>query len=403
MWLFQQIIQAYRNLHSNKMRSFLSILWLVIWVFSVTVMVSVWEWLQAQILWEFNDSTKNTITVVAWKSFNPFETQRNADIPWFTDTDIAFLKESMWFVSKITPIAELTEDIIYKWEKLEMRTIAGSKEYMQMEWFDILEWRWLDDDDLKKYNNVVVVSDNFVKDYMEVSNKEAIWKELLISWQYFSIIWVIKNKWWWIIDMKIWVIPITTAQLKITSNPFYPYLVLDVNDTIANSEAIKLVKYTLLKWQWANHMDDALFQVFSTETLMEQVTNVTKMLQLALWWIWTISLLVWGIWVMNIMLVSVSERTREIGIRKAIWARYIDILMQFLTESVLLWLFGCIVWVLLSWWVIYWLQKAWVPALLNLTTITIAVVFAWSTWVIFWVWPARKAAKMKPIDALRYE
>jgi putative ABC transport system permease protein len=150
-------------------------------------------------------------------------------------------------------------------------------------------------------------------------------------------------------------------------------------------------------------MDDALFQVISTETLVEQITNVTNMLQLALLWIWAISLLVWGIWVMNIMLVSVTERTREIWIRKAIWARYKDILLQFLTESVLLWLLGCIIWVLLSRLVILLLQKFDVPALLNLKTILIAVIFSWWTWIIFWVWPARKAAKMKPIDALRYE
>ncbi len=403
MSIFQQILQAWRNLHSNKVRSFLSILWLVIWVFSVTVMVSVWEWLQSSILWEFSDATKNTITVIAWKSYNPFEPQRTAEIPGFTDTDIEFFRESMWFVNKITPIAELSEKVLYKWENLDLRILAGSKEYMAMEWFKMLEWRWLNEDDLISYNNVIVVSENVVSDYMKISPKEAIWKELLINWQYFSIIWVVKDKWGWIVDVKIWVLPITTAQQKITSNPFYPYLVFWVDESLPSNEAVKLVKYTLLKWQWASNMSDALFQVFSTETLMEQVTNVTKMLQLALWWIGTISLLVWGIWVMNIMLVSVSERTREIGIRKAIWAKYRDILLQFLTESVMLWMFWCVIWVLLSWWVIVWLQSAWVPALLNMQTIMVAVIFAWWTWVIFWVWPARKAAKMKPIDALRYE
>jgi putative ABC transport system permease protein len=150
-------------------------------------------------------------------------------------------------------------------------------------------------------------------------------------------------------------------------------------------------------------MDDALFQVISTETMMEQISNITNMLQLALWWIWAISLLVWGIWVMNIMLVSVTERTREIGIRKAIWARYRDILLQFLIESIVLGLLWCLIWVLLSWAVIRWLQQFSVPALLNLKTILIAVWFSGWTWIIFWVWPARKAAKMKPIDALRFE
>lgn len=403
MSLFQHIIQSWRNLHSRAMRSFLSILWLVIWVFSVTVMVSVWEWLQSQILWEFQAAATNTITIIAWPSFNPFAPQRSAELPGFTTSDINFFKQSMWFITKITPIAELTESVIIKWEKVDVRIAAWDKEYMDIEWYKILEGRWINDNDSKNYESVVVISENVVKDYLKISNKEAIWKDIIIWGQYFSIIWVVWDKWWWIVDVKLAVIPISTAQQKITWDPFYPYLIFKIDESIPSTEAVKLVKYTLLKWQWASNMEDALFQVISTETMKEQISNITNMLQLALWWIWAISLLVWGIWVMNIMLVSVTERTREIGIRKAIWARYIDILLQFLTESVLLWMLWCIIWVLLSWLVILWLQQVWVPALLNLKTILIAVIFAGWTWVIFWVWPARKAAKMKPIDALRYE
>lgn len=366
-------------------------------------MVSVWEWLQSQILWEFNSSTINTITVIAGPSYNPFAPQRSAELPGFTNSDIAFLKNSMWFVTNITPISELTEDVYIKWEKVTIRTIAGSKEYMDMESLKLLAGRMLNDNDLKQSTNVTVISENAVKDYLKVTPEEALWKDVLIWWQYFSIVWVTKAQWWWLMDIKTMVIPITTAQLKITSDPFYPYIVLAIDKSIASSEAVKLVKYTLLKWQWASKMSDALFQVISTETMMEQVSNVTNMLQLALLGIWAISLLVWGIWVMNIMLVSVTERTREIGIRKAIWAKYRDILLQFLTESILLWLFWCVIWVFLSWGVIWWLQQANIPALLNLKTILIAVFFAWWTGIIFWVWPARKAAKMKPIDALRFE
>lgn len=404
MSLLQHIIQSWQNLKSNKMRAFLSILWLVIWVFSVTVMISVWEWLQAQVLWEFSEATKNTITIIAWKSFNPFEPQRTSEIAWFSDTDIAFFESSMWFIKKITPIAELTEKVSIKWQEVsDIRIIAGSKEYIDIEWLNLVAGRWLTDNDKKNYSNVIVISDNVVNTYFKQTPEQVLWKEILINDQYFSIVWVVESRWWWLIDVKMGIIPITTAQQKITSNPFYPYLVFEIDDSMLSSEAVKLVKYTLLKWQWANHMDDALFQVISTETMMEQISNITNMLQLALWGIWAISLVVWGIWVMNIMLVSVTERTREIGIRKAIWAKYSDILMQFLTESVVLWLLWCIIWVWLSWVVIWWLQQANVPALLNLKTIIIAVSFAWWTWIIFGVWPARKAAKMKPIDALRFE
>ncbi|MDD2871151.1 MAG: ABC transporter permease [Candidatus Gracilibacteria bacterium] len=385
------------------MRSFLSILGLVIGVFSVTVMVSVGEGLQSQILGEFQAAATNTITIIAGPSFNPFAPQRSAELPGFTTSDINFFKQSMGFITKITPIAELTESVIIKGEKVDVRIAAGDKEYMDIEGYKILEGRGINDNDSKNYESVVVISENVVKDYLKISNKEAIGKDIIIGGQYFSIIGVVGDKGGGIVDVKLAVIPISTAQQKITGDPFYPYLIFKIDESIPSTEAVKLVKYTLLKWQGASNMEDALFQVISTETMKEQISNITNMLQLALGGIGAISLLVGGIGVMNIMLVSVTERTREIGIRKAIGARYIDILLQFLTESVLLGMLGCIIGVLLSWLVILGLQQVGVPALLNLKTILIAVIFAGGTGVIFGVGPARKAAKMKPIDALRYE
>ncbi len=403
MSFLDHILQALQNLRGNKTRAFLSILGLVIGVVSVTVMVSVGEGLQSQVLGEFEDATTNYIMVIAGKWFNPFAPKRSADLPWFTDSDVAFFQSSMWFVKRVTPISELTEPMIIRWEQTDVRTFAWSKAYMEMDGLKLVAWRMLNEQDLTNYRNVVVISENTAEDYLEASAEEALGKEVLLWGQYFTIVGVTKTKGWWLVDIKTAVVPITTAQQKVTSDPFYPYVSLEIDENLPASEAIKLVKYTLLKRQWASNMDDALFQVISKETMMEQMNNVSSMLQLALWGIGAIALLVWGIGVMNIMLVSVTERTREIGIRKAIWARYKDILMQFLIESIVLWLLWCFVGVLCSWWIIAWLQWIWVPALLNLKTIMIAVIFSWWTGVVFGVWPARKAAKMKPIDALRFE
>jgi len=319
MWILSHVIQAWQNLRANKMRAFLSILWLVIWVFSVTVMVSVGEWLQSQVLWEFESATTNTITILAGKSYNPFEPQREAEIPGFTDADIVFFRESMWFITNITPIAEIFEPVVVRWESVAVRIVAGSKDYMGIEWLELTSGRGLNDQDSIEFRNVVVLSENTVEDFLEMSNEESLWKEILIAGQYFSIIWTTKAQGGGFVDIKTALIPISTAQQKITSNPFYPYIVFEIDEDFSSAEAVKLAKYTLLKWQWVSHMDDALFQVLSTETMMEQITTITVILQLALGGIGAIALLVGWIWVMNIMLVSVTERTREIGIRKAIW------------------------------------------------------------------------------------
>ena len=208
MSFLQHIIQALQNIYSNKMRSFLSILWLVIWVFSVTVMFSVGEWLKSQVLWEFESATKNTITVIAWKSFNPFAPQRKTEIPWFTDSDIAFFADSMWFVNNITPIAELFEFVQIKWSKVDdVRIVAWSKEYMGIEWLKLVAWRGLNANDLRNFSNVTVISENTVEDYFKMSPEEVIWKEIIIADQYFSIVWVTKAQGGWLVDVKTTLIP----------------------------------------------------------------------------------------------------------------------------------------------------------------------------------------------------
>lgn len=150
-------------------------------------------------------------------------------------------------------------------------------------------------------------------------------------------------------------------------------------------------------------MSEAQFQVIGTETIVESAQTISNLLQLALLGIGAIALLVGGIGIMNIMLVSVTERIHEIGMRKAVGARNHDILIQFLSESVVLGLIGCVIGVMISRGIIFALQQFGVPAMLDFKAISVAVGFSLGTGVIFGVGPARKAARMRPIDALRFE
>jgi len=127
-------------------------------------------------------------------------------------------------------------------------------------------------------------------------------------------------------------------------------------------------------------------------------------MQLFLWWIAWISLLVWWIWIMNIMLVSVIERTREIWIRKAIWAKKSDIIVQFLTEAIVISILWCIIAFGISLLGVYLVNKySPMPAKFSLNVIIFSSLVSMAMWIIFWLFPAWKAAKMKPIDALRFE
>lgn len=145
-------------------------------------------------------------------------------------------------------------------------------------------------------------------------------------------------------------------------------------------------------------------------SILEQIDNIINIMTIFISAVAAISLLVGGIGVMNIMLVSVTERTREIGIRKAIGASTTDIMLQFMTESVIMTLIGGIIGILTGFglaygiaWVVGRLGLAQIVPLLNVQTILIAVVFASSVGLFFGIYPARKAAQLDPIDALRYE
>lgn len=148
-------------------------------------------------------------------------------------------------------------------------------------------------------------------------------------------------------------------------------------------------------------------EVYTAESLMKQLDQVNEVLGIFTGFISAvaaISLLVGGIGVMNIMLVSVTERTREIGIRKAIGATTNTILLQFLTESVIISLLGGIIGMILGIVAAYGLGSfAGITPVLSITSIIAVIIFSSSVGIFFGIYPARKAAKLDPIEALRYE
>ena len=150
--------------------------------------------------------------------------------------------------------------------------------------------------------------------------------------------------------------------------------------------------------------DEDAFSVTNSSTIMETMSSVNDTMKWMLGGIAAISLLVGGIGIMNIMLVSVTERTREIGIRKAIGARKRTILLQFLLEALLVSVMGCIIGIILSLVIIFGINhiSTSLSASLSLQVVWIAIVFSICIGVAFGIYPAQKAANKRPIDALRF-
>ena len=151
--------------------------------------------------------------------------------------------------------------------------------------------------------------------------------------------------------------------------------------------------------------DEDAFTIVNQSTIMEAMESVNNTLALLLGGIAAISLVVGGIGIMNIMLVSVTERTREIGIRKAIGADRGTIMLQFLIEALMLSLLGCVIGILLSWGIFQIISAAGdsdAVYKLSVSVVWISIAFSMGIGVVFGIYPANKAAKKRPIDALRY-
>ena len=199
-------------------------------------------------------------------------------------------------------------------------------------------------------------------------------------------------------------IPITTTMYRILGKDYIDGLFVEVSDPKSMDEAQDMISKVIIKRHGLNGNEKNAFQIMNMSEIQEILSSTTKTMSLLLGCIAAISLLVGGIGIMNIMPVSVTERTQEIGLRKAVGARDGDIMSQFLVESVIMTFSGGIMGVILGT-----STAAILPAFTGWTTkvtlfsVVLATTFSIAVGISFGIWPARKAAQLNPIEALRYE
>jgi macrolide transport system ATP-binding/permease protein len=200
-------------------------------------------------------------------------------------------------------------------------------------------------------------------------------------------------------------IPISTAMYRLMGKQYVDSIYVEVKNADLTDAAQEAVSNLIIK-QHRLITDDQKdsFSIFNMSDIKKTLTSTTQTMSLLLGAIAAISLLVGGIGIMNIMLVSVTERTREIGLRKAIGANNKDILVQFLIEAVLMSFIGGLVGIILGSGtsVLITLIAGW-SARVSLSSVVLATVFSLAVGVIFGLWPAKQASRLNPIEALRYE
>jgi len=237
-------------------------------------------------------------------------------------------------------------------------------------------------------------------------NSDPIGKQILINGRPFTVIGVAeKSKTSFLTSSadNFVVIPYGTLR-RMTNDEERPYFFVQAKSGMRD-QAFDETESLLRRIRGVGYNEDNNFDLTTADKIIEQLDSITAMLGIAMISISGIGLLVGGIGVMNIMLVSVTERTREIGVRKAVGATKSDIVLQFLFEAMTLsgmgGLFGVIIAAILSWMIVLLIPE--LPAAIPLWAVVTGLGVSIAIGLIFGVWPARKAAMLDPIEALRYE
>jgi putative ABC transport system permease protein len=405
MNLFRTTKLALRNMLANKMRAGLSSLGIIIWVFSVVVLLAVGEGATSSIVSRVSSLGTNLLTITPW-SQNSWDVRAvgGSNRKIFTMDHIALI-ETVAHVSKVAPLISTSKQLIYK-EKNTSASINGiTPEYEIVNNTSVTAGIFITASAVKNRDKVAVLGPTVVTNLFE--SEDPIGKTIRIGTSLYTVVWVTKSKGTSgrnSSDSAVF-IPITTAEVSLAGTRYLSSISVMVDAEEYMNTTRDSITEKLLEAFKITDPEKATFTVTSQEDALETLSSITSTMKLFLGGIAAISLIVWGIGVMNILLVTVSERTKEIGIRKAIGAKSRDIIEQFLVESVLLTITGWIIGIILSYTVVKIITSITtaITPVVTSSQIILALSFSVATGLFFGIFPAYKAAKMKPIDALRSE
>ena len=386
----QGIKMALKSIMSNKMRSFLTMLGIIIGVTSVISLVSLGQGATADVTGQVESLGSNLVTV------NIVGRGANTSLTYQEAMDFS----SVEGVVGVSPVMSGKVKAKYGNNNIDVTVEGTNSEYEQVRDFHIDNGRFLLPIDIQYGQKVALLGSNTTKELFGFVN--PLNEIIRINGINFKVVGVLEEKGSSMIgsnDDKI-LIPLTTAE-RVLSEKGIRTLYIQV-DTPENVNKVINEVETRLKNYFRG--DEDSFRIFNQQEMLETVGSITGILTLAVAGIAGISLLVGGIGIMNIMLVSVSERTREIGIRKAIGAKRKDILIQFLIESVVMSGIGGLIGIGFGNGIASLLARA-INISFSFSWDVVLIAFSFSVFVgiFFGIYPANKAAKLRPIEALRFE
>ena len=407
MKLIELFEESVTVLKTNRLRTGLSALGIIIGIGSVIALMTLGEASQKSITQRIQSLGANLLTVSpgSQETIHGFLKTSGSGGTTLSYDDAKAIAESQrtTTVDKVAAVFTSNAQVSYGSNNDNIQITGVTENYFELRNIELLTGKFITDQDNLLVRKSAVVSSGLIEDLLEeVSN--PVGETIRLNGNTFTIVGVSESVSSFGQSRDSVYIPLTTAQnILFGVNHVSSIYVGAINEDLM-VEAENQIGFLLLELHGLDTPDDADFSISSQGDILETVEQVTQTFTTLLAGIAAISLIVGGIGIMNIMLVTVTERTREIGVRKALGAKRKVIVMQFLIESVLLTIVGGSIGVIFGLGVSFLLTKMMsLPNTISVSSIGLAVVVSGVIGIVFGIYPAQKASKLQPIDALRYE
>lgn len=395
-------ILALRQIWRNPMRSLLTVLGIVIGVAAVITMVTVGNGATQAIREQIESLGSNQLMIRPGQRMGP---GGSAGAPSFKLEDVDAIANQIAGVKAVAPQRQQSMTVVAQGRNWSTQVIGSSNQYFILDNRQIRQGRYFEPQEEQSGAAVCVIGTTIEKEIFGSSNAVG---QMLRTGQFSCrVVGVLESKGQAAIggdQDDLVVMPIQTFQRRVSGNTRVSAILVSVDSQIDRALVTESIRLLMRERRSLSDADDDNFMILDTEEIARRVSSTTEIMTMLLGAVAAVSLVVGGIGIMNIMLVSVTERTREIGVRLAIGALEREVLMQFLIEAVVLGAMGGVLGVAIAFIGSFALAATMgVPFIFDPSINMIAFLFAALTGVIFGYFPARRAAQLDPIEAVRHE
>lgn len=403
--IWNAFLIALREIRRNTTRAFLTVLGVIIGVSAVITMVTLGQGATEAVKTQISSLGSNLLMVRPGAGFGPRAS--SAGVPLFTEQDVVAIREQIAGIAAAAPVRTASLGTIYRQDARSTSVTGSTAEYFQINRWTIADGRFFTEAEYKSGAAVAVIGNTVRRELFGTEN--PVGQKIRLGRASVEIIGLLATKGQAGMgdqDDTI-IVPLTSLQRRMvgkTSSHDIGSINLSAEDTADSAALIADLTSLLRQRRNLQSNQDNNFSVMDTRQIADTLSSSTRVMTMLLAAVAGVSLVVGGIGIMNIMLVSVTERTREIGIRLAIGATAREVLLQFLVEAITLSCIGGLVGLALALALCAGIAPLiGVPFTFNLQINTIAFLFSAAVGVIFGYAPARRAARLDPIDALRHE